>query len=160
ASAQNFSVGRVGRDQLALGVLAEPNTRVEHLLGALGLTRQLVHGLLAGHLDQARASIGHSSLRQVFAAGQTLSTDTQRITVLSVEDYRAGFAVPPRVELRDRHSRSFTSPPALDARDDQGRHYVLTRAGGGRLETATGYVLSIAFRSREPLGDEVRSLHL
>jgi hypothetical protein len=139
---------------------AEPNTRIERLLTALGLTRQLVHGLLAGHLDQTTTRAGRSRLRHVFAAGQTLATDLLRMTVLSVEDYEHSFVVRTRFEMREGESWSGTSQPLLEARDDVGRGYSLFRAACSGFEAETGCVMSLAFRSCEPLGADVCSLYL
>jgi hypothetical protein len=152
---------QVEPDHLLLGLLAQPGTRVDHVLASLGLPRQLLYELVeAQHSAHAAGARPGSGLRRVVGVGQALRQGPSVLTVMSLEDYATGFLVRARFESPAREDRTASESVAPAVSDDRGRTYPAECRGVPGWADENGSDLDLTWRSSTPLPGDVSAVRL
>ena len=122
-------------------MLDDGGTRVDRVLDDLGVTRQIVYGLLDAQLAaRGRAQSGQPwrVLRGVVAVGQTRTTLRHTLTLMSIDDYAAGFVVRGHLDSGVPRLNQAARQLSLTARDDVGRAYTCTVTATAGFGTGAG----------------------
>jgi hypothetical protein len=155
-SVLQFAVRRgnqlVTPDDLLLSLLAETGSRVEHALSLLGLTRQLVFGLVSAYLDTHPSSLlPPLTLRRVAALAQAVRCDEHTLTLMSLEDHLDGFVVRTHFDSARVGVRDALAQLRFHVYDEQGRAQAMRRAETAGHGTTDSCALDITWRSATPL---------
>jgi hypothetical protein len=158
-SVQQFALRRANQlvtpDDLLLGLLAQPGTCVERTLSVLGLTRQLVFGVVSAYLDTHPSSpVPALTLRRVAALAQTVRCDEHTLTLMSLEDHVDGFVVRTHFDSARAGVRDALTHLSFHVYDDVGQVQAMQRAETAGHGTEDSCALNITWRSAVPLPEE------
>jgi hypothetical protein len=150
--AARHGIQRVTPDDLLLGLLAEPGTRVEHVLSQLGLTRQLVFGLASAYLETHPSStVPALTLRRVAALAQSVRCDDHTLTLMSLEDHVDGFVVRTHFDSARVGLRDALANLRFHVYDERGQVQSMQRAETAGHGTEDSCALDVTWRSSSPL---------
>jgi hypothetical protein len=141
-------------EHLLLAVVGEYSTRVEQVLTSLGLTRQLVYGLLRAHHDARRTWRAHTTLRRVVAPTALFVKGPHTLTLMSVEDHVDAFVLRGHFDSDGMTGRSALEHLSVLVQDDRFRQYASERIQIHGYSNGRTCSLSLTWRSQCPLPDD------